>query len=131
MHYCPKCGTELSEGTQFCPKCGSPTTAPTEIGVKSDTRVAGELTGDISPKSRLATTLLAFFLGIFGGHRFYVGKTGTAIVMLVLSIIGFATLWLLVGTIVLIAVGIWALVDFIFAVAGHMRDKGGKLIQRW
>jgi len=131
MHYCPKCGTELSEAAQFCPKCGAPTGTPTEIDVKSGTRAAEGLAGDISPKSRLATTLLAFFLGIFGAHRFYVGKTGTAIVMLVLSIIGFATLWLLVGTVLLIAVGIWALVDFIFAVAGHMRDKGGKLIQRW
>ena len=45
----------------------------------------------ISSKSRLATTLLAFFLGSFGAHRFYLGKIGTAVTMLVLTIIGYAT----------------------------------------
>ena len=27
--------------------------------------------------------------------------------------------------------GIWALIDFIFAVAGIMKDKEGKLIKNW
>jgi len=70
---------------------------------------------EISPKSRLAVTLLAFFLGEFGAHRFYLGKIGTAIAML-LTGGGF---------------GIWALVDFIFAVAGLMKDKEGRLITNW
>jgi len=129
--FCMSCGARPMAGTSFCPGCGAPTTPLTEICVKCGARVAKELSGDISPKSRIATTLLAWFLGIFGAHRFYVGKTGTAIVMLVLGIAGFATLWLFVGTIFLIAVGIWAFVDFIFAVAGHMKDKEGKLIQKW
>jgi TM2 domain-containing membrane protein YozV len=131
MPYCTHCGTEVSEGAQFCPKCGAPITTPTDIGVKSGTEAAKELTGDISPKSRIAATLFAWFLGIFGAHRFYVGKTGTAVTMLVLGLIGFATLWLFVGEIFLIAVGIWAFVDFIIAVTGNMRDKEGKLIQKW
>ena len=70
---------------------------------------------EVSPKSRLATTLLAFFLGEFGAHRFYLGKIGTAIAML-----------LTLG-----GLGIWALVDFIMAVAGVMKDKEGKLIKNW
>ena len=37
---------------------------------------------EISSKSRLAITLLSFFLGGFGAHRFYLGKIGTAIAML-------------------------------------------------
>jgi TM2 domain-containing membrane protein YozV len=90
------------------------------------------VTGDISPKSRLAVTLLAWFLGTFGAHRFYLGKTGTAIVMLILGIIGYATLWLYgIGFIFLAAVGIWALIDFIYAVSGNMRDTEGKLIKNW
>ena len=24
MAYCSKCGTQLSDGTNFCPKCGTP-----------------------------------------------------------------------------------------------------------
>jgi TM2 domain-containing membrane protein YozV len=131
MPYCTRCGTEISEGAQFCPKCGAPITTPTQIAAKSGTEVAKEPAPDISPKSRVATTLFAWFLGIFGAHRFYVGKTGTAVTMLVLSIAGFATLWLFVGTVILIAVGIWAFVDFIIAVTGNMKDREGKLIQKW
>jgi TM2 domain-containing membrane protein YozV len=86
---------------------------------------------EVSPKSRLATTLLAWFLGTLGVHRFYLGKTGTAIAMLVIGIVGWATIWLPFGFILIIAVGIWALIDFIFAVAGIMKDKEGRLIKRW
>jgi len=70
---------------------------------------------EISPKSRLTVTLFAWFLGIFGIHRFYLGKPGTAIIMIFTA-----------G-----GVGIWALVDSIMAVTGSMRDNGGKLIKNW
>jgi TM2 domain-containing membrane protein YozV len=131
MPYCMHCGTEIGEGARFCPKCGTPVATPTEIEAKPDTGIAKESAGDISPKSRVAATLFAWFLGIFGAHRFYVGQTGTAVTMLVLSIVGFATLWLLVGTVLLIAVGIWAFVDFIIAVTGNMKDREGRLIKKW
>jgi len=86
----------------------------------------------VSSKSRLATTLLAWFLGEFGAHRFYLGKIGTAVTMLILGILGFSTVWLFgIGLIFLIPVGIWALIDFIMAVAGVMKDKEGKLIKNW
>ena len=70
---------------------------------------------EISPKSRLAVALFAWFLGVLGVHRFYLGKIGTGIAML-----------LTLG-----GLGIWALVDFIMAVAGAMKDKEGKLIKNW
>jgi len=70
---------------------------------------------EISSKSRLAVTLLSFFLGGVGAHRFYLGKTGTAILMIV----------------TLGGVGIWALVDFLFAVSGSMKDKEGAFIKNW
>jgi TM2 domain-containing membrane protein YozV len=69
----------------------------------------------VSTKSRLAVTLLAWFLGYLGIHRFYLGKIGTGILMIV-TLGGF---------------GIWALIDFIFAVAGIMKDKEGKVIKIW
>jgi len=70
---------------------------------------------EISPKSRLAVTLFAWFLGEFGAHRFYLGKIGTAIAMLLTA-----------G-----GLGIWALIDFIMAVAGTMKDKEGRPIKNW
>ena len=39
-------------------------------------------------KDKVAAALLAFFLGAFGAHKFYLNKTGAAITMLLLSTIG-------------------------------------------
>jgi TM2 domain-containing membrane protein YozV len=70
---------------------------------------------EVSPKSRLAVTLLSFFLGTIGVHRFYLGKIGTAILM-ILTGGGF---------------GVWTLIDFIMAVSGVMKDKNGLPIKNW
>ena len=138
---CVGCGARPSAGNSFCSACGAETNPLAEICIKCGVRLAKAGAGDISPKSRLTATLLVWFLGIFGAHRFYLGKTGTAIAMLVLGIVGWifmgvgvATyLWgiSLFGYLFIIAVGIWAFVDFIFAVAGIMKDKEGKLIKNW
>ena len=69
----------------------------------------------VSPKSRLAVALFAWFLGVLGIHRFYLGKIGTGIAMLLTA-----------G-----GLGIWALIDFIMAVAGSMKDKDGLPIKNW
>ena len=69
----------------------------------------------MSNKSRLAVTLLCFFLGGLGIHRFYIGKIGTGILMLLTF--GFF--------------GLWTLIDFIASVAGLMKDKQGLLIKNW
>jgi len=69
----------------------------------------------ISPKSRIAAALLAWFLGVFGIHRFYVGKVGTGILMLV----------------TLGGLGIWALIDFIVILVGSFKDKDGRLLLNW
>ena len=87
---------------------------------------------EISSRSRLATVLLALFLGIFGVHRFYIGKTRTAIVMLILSILYLVTIRLWgIMIISLAVVGLWAFIDFIFAVFGIMKDKEGRPIKNW
>ena len=128
---CLGCGARPMAGTSFCHGCGASITPLTEICVKCGVRVAKAAKEEISPKSRLTTTLLAFFLGVFGAHRFYTGRIGTAVTMLVLWIVGLATLWILVGIPFVIAVGIWAFVDFIIAVAGAATDKEGRAIKNW
>jgi TM2 domain-containing membrane protein YozV len=76
--------------------------------------------------------LLALFLGSLGVHRFYTGKIGSAVAMLVLFIVGWATIWLFfIGVVPLMVVGIWAFVDFIIAIVGNAKDKDGKLIENW
>jgi len=76
---------------------------------------------DESSRLILPAFLLAFFLGWFGVHRFYVGKTGSGIAMLVLTCT-------LVGA---IATGIWMTVDWILIVCGVFTDAEGKRLTRW
>jgi hypothetical protein len=75
-----------------------------------------QVTGaEISPKSRVVALLLCFLLGVLGAHRFYVGKIGTGILMLI-TVGGF---------------GIWALIDLILIIVGSFKDKEGRLVFRW
>jgi len=85
----------------------------------------------ISDKSRLATTLFVLVLGQFGAHRFYTGKTETALSMLALAIPSWLTLWYPLGWFFLSALALWILIDAILAVSGHMRDSEGKLVRKW
>lgn len=85
----------------------------------------------ISPKSRLTTTLLALFLGVFGAHQFYIGKIKTGIVMLLLSIVGVATAWIVIGIPFILIILAWVLVDLIYATTGMAKDSQGQLIKNW
>lgn len=80
-------------------------------------------------KSPVVAYLLLIFLGMFGAHRFYLGKTGTAVTMLILTILGIATALLAVGFLLLAAVGVWTLVD-IFLVPGLIREEKEQMRQR-
>ncbi len=65
-----------------------------------------------SDKSKVAAILLCLFLGGFGIHRFYVGKVGTGILMLV----------------TLGGLGIWSLIDLIMIIVGKFTDKDGRVL---
>lgn len=45
--------------------------------------------GQIGSKSKVLAGLLAIFLGAFGIHKFYLGRTGAGIIMLLVTILGF------------------------------------------
>lgn len=65
-------------------------------------------------KSFVAALLLCFFLGSLGIHRFYVGKIGTGILMLI----------------TLGGLGVWTLIDFIVIAIGKFSDKNGLALAR-
>lgn len=54
-------------------------------------------------RNQIVAALLAFFLGIFGVHRFYLGRIGSGVVMLLLTCTFFGVA----------ITGIWAFVDFV------------------
>lgn len=68
----------------------------------------------VSEKSWIVTLIFCIFLGLIGFHRFYVGKGGTAILMLV-TLGGF---------------GIWTVVDLITIIIDSFTDDDGKIIKR-
>jgi len=70
---------------------------------------------NVSDKSRLVATLLCFFFGVIGVHRFYVGKTGTGILM-ILTLGGLS---------------VWTFIDLIMIVVGAFTDAQGRRVFRW
>ena len=60
----------------------------------------------------LTTLLLCFFLGHLGIHRFYVGKTGTGVLMLLTA-----------G-----GLGVWYLVDLSMIILGKFQTKEGSAV---
>jgi TM2 domain-containing membrane protein YozV len=74
-----------------------------------------QASGETSEKSRGVALALAAILGPFGAHRFYVGKTGTGVLML--CTLGGA--------------GLWYLYDLIMVAGGSFRDVQGRLVSIW
>ncbi len=134
---CMNCGARPLAGNSFCHACGAETNPLAEICIKCGVRLAkAGVAADVSSKSRLATTLLcilpAWFFSVFGIHRFYLGKTGTAVGMLLLTILGWITIWIWgLGFIFFVAGGIWSFIDFLIVVTGNMKDLEGKPIKNW
>jgi hypothetical protein len=105
--YCQRCGSAMEREDRFCRKCGWDSTA---AGAPAPAAPA-----NVSDKRRLAAAILCFLLGVFGVHRFYVGKIGTG--LLWLFTLGF--------------LGLGMLADFILILAGEFQDSEGRKIQDW
>jgi len=65
-----------------------------------------------SEKSNTVALLLCFFVGFLGVHRFYVGKIGTGVLML-----------LTLG-----GLGIWNLIDLIIIILQKFEDGDGNTL---
>jgi len=68
-----------------------------------------------SEKSRAVALALCIPLGVFGAHRFYVGKIGTGLLQL-------CTLG---------GLGLWWLYDLITIASGEFRDVDGLRVRMW
>lgn len=65
MVFCRGCGKEIHESAVSCPHCGA---VQKKMGSGA--------------KSRVTAAVLAFFLGGFGIHKFYLGKTAQGVLYL-------------------------------------------------
>ena len=69
----------------------------------------------VSPKSRAVALAFALIFGVFGAHRFYTGRIGTAVLQAV----------------TLGGLGIWALIDAILIATGNFRDAEDRRVLDW
>ena len=91
---CSQCGASIEKNATKCENCGA-------IVVQTVPQPAVDPRANLPAKSRIGAALLAFFLGSFGAHKFYLGRVVAGIFYLLfcltfipfmLSILYFATL---------------------------------------
>src|SRR5262245_6492224 len=83
-------------------------------GLSPDTRAM--MLFEANKKTAVVAYLLWFFVGLFGGHNFYLGRTGVAVAQLILSLT-------IVGMLITI---FWVLVDA-FLIPGWVRNQNNLL----
>jgi len=99
--FCHNCSSQNDDGSNFCKTCG--------INLLVQPNRNSNEVRTISDKNWLVTLLLCGFLGVIGIHRFYVGKTGTGILMII-TFGGF---------------GLWVLIDLILIATNSFTDING------
>ncbi len=91
--FCFACGESIDSRAEICPKCG--VRQPYQAGMPYS---GGGVSGDATTrtgKTKIAASLLAIFLGVFGIHKFYLGDTTQGVIYLIFfwtfipAIIGF------------------------------------------
>lgn len=140
--YCSNCGSELGHEDQFCHDCGTPVhraaTVPTPeadvlvlpapqaegsvaAAAQAIPQVQRQVVVVTQPKSMGVAYALWCFLGQLGLHRFYLGRVGSGITQLLLGLVGWATVWFVVGFVPLVVLWIWLFAD-LFLTAGMVRE---------
>lgn len=95
MKQCPNCRNYNEDYARFCSNCGHTfdtqhtTTPPPVYPVYNNN---DPFTSGPEGKSRGVAALLAIFLGAFGVHYFYLGKTGAGLLCILLTLVS-CSLW--------------------------------------
>ena len=109
MVFCRACGKQLHFTALTCTQCGA------QQQPQRGAAPGRPLDPNASPRLLLPAVLLCFWFGVFGVHRFYVGKVGTGL----LQLFTFGGL------------GLWALIDLIILVCGAFTDGEGRKLTQW
>ncbi len=105
--FCAHCGELIDIRAEICPKCGVRVMAPPSYGREYSSD------GIDNHRRWIISLILCIIFGVFGAHRFYNGKIGTGILMLLT--------W---G-----GLGIWYIIDLIVIILGDFKDKNGNVIR--
>lgn len=158
--YCQYCGHEVHDNAQICMNCGCATGNPSGSEANTTATPPASMNPEqamdqpnISPKKGVPTLILLLLLGQFGAHRFYTGKIGSAIGMLILFLLGYAPVfWVYiktvlnehnldyeittenlidmgVGMLILLAWFIWWIVDLANLCTSKFKDAQGRLVK--
>lgn len=99
------------------------------MGLTTEERILIEQHVTNSAKSPAAAYLLWFFLGWAGIHRFYLGRMGSGLAMLLLNVIGGLTVAFIVGFFLLGIWALWWIVD-LFLISGMIDAQKNELRAR-
>ena len=119
-YVCMKCGVPAGQGREFCPNCGAKTDVNAvfcvSCGVSFVPPPQQYNQGYPEQKSKLVAALLAFFLGVYGAHNFYLGYNSKAVTQLLLALLGGVLTCGLSTT----AVAIWVIVEAVQLLTGSI-----------
>jgi TM2 domain/GYF domain 2 len=102
-------------GLPPAPRAGNAPLSPTFTGAPA--RRSAHSNGH----KRGVLAIVCWLLGLLGVHRFVVGRVGSGVAQLLLSIT-------LIG---LVVSGIWVFIDFVLILAGKFTDNRGHPIEEW
>lgn len=118
--FCTQCGNKLELEALFCPNCGTKVDAasvqprPTRpTNQTRPTRPTARPSPSTEKKSGSTALLLCICLGMFGAHRFYVGRKSTGILMLCSG-----------GML-----GVWVIFDLMTIAKNKFEDRDGNTLE--
>lgn len=127
---CKKCNYKRGFGVDYCPDCG----AATEARARKCTECGATLfvMRNTKPRSRAVAALLAFLLGMFGIHNFYLGYMRRGLLKAIVSVVGFIFVPILGGLFTVgapIVMGLWGLLECYQLLSGTIRvDADGNFL---
>ncbi len=159
--FCPKCGVRQNSSTdreQSIDKMVANAASVTDdvssvisdayslvkFGKKVGKATVKEVTekkAGASSRSRVVSALLGFFLGTIGVHSFYLGKTTSGIIHLLMTLAGIVLAFYGgikydegltgIGVILIVANSIWAVIEAVLLLCGAGKDGRGIPVKNW